>query len=111
MKIEIEQEIKPKARPRLGKGGIYSPSSKKEKSLAMEISWKAQGKRLGDQPCVLTLRVSYKKGDLDNLLKTVCDALEKSGIIDNDSQIEEIHAYKNKHESIPNSIEIDILLQ
>lgn len=37
----------------------------------------------------------YKKPDLDNLVKSLCDGLEGAGVLKNDSQIAHIEAYKS----------------
>ena len=45
-----------------------------------------RGKYIGDH---------YKKPDLDNLVKSLCDGLEGAGVLKNDSQIAHIEAYKS----------------
>ena len=86
--------LQAKKRPRLGRhGNVYSPTAKHEMTLAWCMRAQVGAVTLtGDVR--LTLRCNYSRGDLDNYIKTVCDALEKSAIITNDRQIVEIVAKK-----------------
>jgi len=86
----------PKGRPRLGRNGAHNPESTVDyenlvrwtaKASRNEIGWK---KLAGDIKC----RVEFygpRKGDIDNLLKSLFDGL--NGIaFDDDKQIRELHA-------------------
>ena len=85
-------KLQAKKRPRLGRhGNVYSPTAEHETTLAWLI--RAQvGSLVIDGPVKLTLRCKFARGDLDNYVKTVCDALQKSQVIRNDSQVIEIMA-------------------
>ena len=91
MQITIENyRAQPKKRPRLGKGHVYSPSAIAENALAWMILAKAGCGVKFRGPVSVTLDVYRKKrrADIDNVLKFVLDALQKSGIIENDRQVE-----------------------
>ncbi len=84
-----------KERPRLGaNGNMYTP----RRTAMWEdlIAWNVRGERarFGDAEVALrcTFYVAGRAPDGDNLLKTVADALQKSGAIRNDSQIREWQA-------------------
>ena len=94
--IMIDHPIQPKTRPRLGRGGnVYSPSAQAEKGLAWEFRAQA-GTFETSEPVALFIEIAYSKGDLDNYLKTICDALQKSSIVKNDKQVVEIHMKKRQ---------------
>ena len=89
----------PKARPRLGRRGVYSPSSKAEMSLARALclicnvyfpQWQRYSVPVSVDVTITTPKTL--RGDLDNYLKFVCDALEKSGLIANDRLIWSTHS-------------------
>ncbi len=87
----------PKQRPRLGKvGKVYSPSKKKE----TELSWLIKGEILryygpikiaGQLSVIIDIYCCKYHGDVDNYAKFILDALQKSGVIYNDSQIISLH--------------------
>jgi len=112
MKIVIENYyVRPKARPRLGRKGVYSPSASGERSLAWLILANAPDRTevTGDVFCRLHIR--YKKrcpADNDNLEKFVWDAIQKSGILRNDKQIRwnETRVFENAR---VDQLEIEIL--
>ena len=106
-------------RPRVTSNGfVYYPAKYtqfknrlKEELIKLEIEPMPEGK-----PLSLKVRFSmpkpkrgkyigyhYKKPDLDNLIKSLCDGLESAGILKNDSQIAHIEAYKSYSNS-PNII-------
>jgi len=103
----IPGEPVPKGRPRLGRNGrTYTPAKtikwEKEAAWALRENVPASGL---DQPLELHVDVycsrpkshsrkrraareaKSTKPDGDNFLKAVCDALEKSGVVVNDSRI------------------------
>jgi crossover junction endodeoxyribonuclease RusA len=94
-RLTIEGEPVAKARPRLGKyGNIYTP---KESRVYEElVAWYA--KRLPRYKGSVVLNVEFychphrKMPDLDNLLKSLLDGLQKGGAIADDVQVSEIHA-------------------
>jgi len=91
--------LKPHRRPRLGKGRngshVYSPSKKAETNLG----WQIKAAILEAYPSLgLPLEGEYdlyafyyfkggKKGDTDNYLKFLLEALQRGGIVENDRQI------------------------
>ena len=101
---------KPKARPRLGKHKVYSPSRKGEDALAWLIM-AAVRERYSDffsftEPVKLEIDIqspSRPRGDIDNHAKFILDALEKSGLICNDSQVTRLEI-----EFVPGGTRLDI---
>lgn len=103
MQIILPDYIPPPCqRPRVGKGGhAYSPSSKPEQSLAWmllaDISRQNITAQLPyDGPCYLQVALFYRKnqpirGDLDNILKFIMDAMQKAAIIKNDRLFHGLH--------------------
>lgn len=80
IKIDCDYPVEPKARPRLGRNGnVYSPC-KGEESLAWIIRAGA-GTWSTTVPVKVTFEVAYSRGDLDNYVKTILDALQKSGVV------------------------------
>jgi len=98
MMLVIEDYVViPKARPRLGRDGrVYSPSRKKEIALAWRLKEAALNLDSGYRnfQCEVDIFVviifcssKYNRADIDNLTKFVYDALQESGLIENDKQI------------------------
>ena len=95
---------KPKQRPRLGyRGNVYSPSKRAEESLAWRIKASTDIRYIGRaiKVSVKLFHIKALRGDSDNYLKFVLDALEKSTLIDNDrnvvaTSIEKIRSDKNE---------------
>src|SRR3972149_11232529 len=99
MLLVIEDYIViPKSRPRFSKktGKVYSPSYRKEVSLAwllkqaalnLEDGYKQFGKHEELFVAIVFRSSCYRRADIDNLTKLVYDALEKACIIENDKQI------------------------
>lgn len=84
-------------RPRKGKGGhFYVPRETIE--AEQEVAWLAKGKgSFGDEFVFVsvefrTSRRGKRAGDIDNSLKLVLDALQKSGTFNDDSQVRSLHA-------------------
>lgn len=97
MKFVLPGEPVPKGRPRLNKttGTIYTPKDTVVYEESVAIMARSQRDKYGDSPVKLTALffTSRKRGaDVDNLVKSTADGLIKSGIIDDDSQIVEVHA-------------------
>lgn len=101
--------VKPlgKARPRLSKRGVFTPQ--KQVNAEAEIRWLAKKenpeKHLKDVPLMARMTFQFKKPktskrqfptvrpDLDNLIKSVADALNDM-LYDDDQQIVRIYAEK-----------------
>jgi Holliday junction resolvase RusA-like endonuclease len=99
MRLDIYNcEIKPKARPRFGYGGtIYSPTKKSEDALAWRLCDAViheYGQKISyDHPVQVKIAIYSRqplRGDSDNYAKTVLDALEKAGILENDKLVKEL---------------------
>jgi len=88
MIIKIDHNIEPMKRPRVSNGHAWSPSSKQVDKLAWEIKQQADNTKFQNPVHISVVLGKYqsKKGDLDNILKTVFDAIVKAGVIKDDSQ-------------------------
>ena len=88
MIIKIDHNIEPMKRPRVSNGHAWSPSSKQVDKLAWEIKQQANGVKFKEPVHISVVLGKYqnKKGDLDNILKTILDAIVKAGVIKDDSQ-------------------------
>ena len=98
-------------RPRVtSKGFVYYPAKYKafKRNLEAELAELDIDPLPAGVPLSLKVRFSmpkpkrgkhigyhYKKPDLDNLVKSLCDGLEGAGVLHNDSQIAHIEAYKS----------------
>lgn len=99
--------VKAKARPRLGKhGGFYTPTSENEQEIADALEALNDSQPPIDHDCrceielgrdwftlrILPLQEHRRElcGDLDNYAKTVLDAAEKAGVIENNRQVREL---------------------
>lgn len=117
MKIILDNfHLKPKARPRIGRGGhVYSPTGKHESGLAWEIKAYLTHNYPDFRQFSEYVRVSLDvqcralTGDLDNYEKTVFDALQKSGVLANDRQIRETRVRIAEGDVNRITIEIDHL--
>lgn len=100
--LHLDGEPVPKARPRLGRNGnVYTPAATAAAESA--IGWRVKERYEGLAPTALPvgLAVAFDcrgsrgrrdgRADLDNLVKTVKDALNGIAWVD-DSQVEELHA-------------------
>jgi Holliday junction resolvase RusA-like endonuclease len=100
----------PLARPRICKGGyFYSPSSGKVSLLAKRIRSQLGGlPSFGDEWVKLSVEFGLKlytkkgarlrkRGDIDNFLKFLLDAIQESKLIDNDIQIIECNTVLVNH--------------
>lgn len=96
MRIVIDNYLpKPKARPRVfdrgGRKSVFSPTSENESNLAFLIASQAIRKGIG-VACYVGVEIFSKKklrGDCDNYLKTVLDAVQKAEVIKNDSLVKD----------------------
>jgi len=86
---------KPKQRPRFGRNrNVYSPSAEAERSLAWRIKAMVMGRgwpipvRCPIDVYIFALTKKKLRGDSDNYKKFILDALQKSQVIENDSQVE-----------------------
>jgi Holliday junction resolvase RusA-like endonuclease len=106
--LEFEFKGNPIAatRPRVGKHGTYNVGDyakyKEDLSFAISATALRHSWHLSDKLPItgkLALRVRYyrsdkRRVDIDNLVKCTMDALQQSGLIQNDSDIQELHAMK-----------------
>lgn len=87
----------PKGRPRFTRhGGVYTPKTTVDFEKAIGDAWREQiGETLFSEPITLFVNVGVMnmKKDLDNLVKSISDGLNKVAWID-DQQIIELHAWK-----------------
>lgn len=110
---------RPKARPRLGKGGhIYTPdrTAKYEDSVrvyAMQAIAKCGWRTDPVARYALTVRVYQvgdKRLDLDNVVKAISDSLNKLAF-DDDSQIDKISAVRTRDSAVTGgkpSVEVEV---
>lgn len=102
--IEMFIPVKPiaKGRPRFGKGRVYTPESTKkaEQDIGLIVKSYMQINMIAmtSLPVFLEASFMFNKdvmncGDLDNLLKTLCDSLNKI-VWDDDKQVYMINAKK-----------------
>lgn len=89
-----------KARPRLGKGRVYTPA--KTASFETALGWCARlamrGRPLLDGPLRVDVQATFaheptRKPDADNVLKAVCDAME-GVVFANDAAVVDVHVVK-----------------
>jgi len=90
LELTIMSPVVPKPRPRLGRNNCYLPGKYTlwESSAVLELIPQRNGiKGLPiDYGVALTIRIGgHCRGDLDNLIKSVCDALVKAQILRDDS--------------------------
>lgn len=81
--------LRPKARPRHHQGKIYTATSKSERSLALEVRLLSGGVCFSGKVKVSCVQETTHQapGDIDNMLKTMLDALQKSGVVANDRSV------------------------
>lgn len=110
MKIVIEGEPVPKARPRKGNGNFYTPA--KSKAYEDLVAWHVMGKPTfeGDLLVRVIFFCSPRKTqpDLDNLLKSLLDGLQKGGLFRDDVQVAQIEAMRLTTERNPR-VEFNVL--
>lgn len=91
----------PCQRPRLGKNGnTYSPSATPERNMAMMVLAAISHIPNAPQtpfkgPCGVHITFCFHdnaKGDIDNRVKFVLDALQKAKVYSNDSQVHQLSA-------------------
>lgn len=108
IKITVQGNPVPKARPRFGNGRAYTPKRTKDYENKIKALLKEQNihgplevqinavfqrpKRLLPKKYPDGLILHTKRPDLDNIVKAVLDALNKT--IKDDAQVCTIHAYK-----------------
>lgn len=79
-----------KGRPRLGRGGTYTPAATREFEALVAWHARAMRLRLGGATVHVTIELWSRtplRGDIDNYAKAVLDGLQKGGAIDNDRQV------------------------
>lgn len=97
IEITIPGEPRPKARPRVVRGGrqVYSPSAEEEERVAWYITAARTAARVGPlygsaYRVTATFYLGHRRPvDGDNLLKLVLDAGNKAGIWSDDSLVTE----------------------
>jgi Holliday junction resolvase RusA-like endonuclease len=84
-----------KERPRLGRGGTYTP--KKTKDYESDVRNAAQEAMQGKPPLTGLIQLSMviwradgRQADVDNIVKSVMDGMQKGGVYRNDSQVAEL---------------------
>jgi crossover junction endodeoxyribonuclease RusA len=95
LSLTIEGEPVAKARPRLGaNGNIYTP--KASRVYEELVAWYAKRLPIYDGEVLLNVTFycspSRKLPDLDNLIKSLLDGLQKGGALIDDRQVSEINA-------------------
>lgn len=119
MKITIpDYKAKPKQRPRLiAKNKVRSPSKQAEQSLAWLILANAPDRTMIIDKTYVHCTIYSKtvlRGDFDNYLKFVCDALQKANLVKNDRLIKDgrctLHEYSNKDELVIEILPLDQML-
>lgn len=109
--LHLDGEPVPKARPRLGRNGnVYTPDT--TASAERDIGWAVKERHAGLEPTArpvglaLAFRSAHPRqrrngrADIDNLVKTILDALNGIAWVD-DSQVEEIHARLRRSSPTP----------
>jgi Holliday junction resolvase RusA-like endonuclease len=96
VEFTIPGHPQPKQRPRAGRGGhFYTPRETRVAEEAVALYARSKGVRFGDEAVSLSATFYFYRyqGDADNCLKLIADAIQKAGVITNDKQIHEWHAY------------------
>jgi crossover junction endodeoxyribonuclease RusA len=99
VKIVVDGAPVPKGRPRLGKGRVYTPKRTKaqEEKIKLFALLEMRVKRLKPFEGGICLDVEIvqksRRGDIDNHVKLVSDALNGIVYVD-DRQIDEIHVWR-----------------
>lgn len=104
--LEINTRPIPKARPRLSKFAVYTPKKTADYEKLIAFEWKRRYKDLVLKSAVkLDLLFCFKKAksckktlhtqrpDIDNLLKSILDGLNKIAFVD-DCQVVELNSKK-----------------
>ena len=102
-RVVIHGKPVPKARPRKGKHGWYTPTAKHEDWVAMHF---VRHRNLYREGPVLVACAFYmnarQKADTDNCVKLVRDAMQKAGVFADDVQV--TRGYDERH-IVPNGQE------
>jgi len=105
VKIVVDGTPVPKGRPRLGKGRVYTPKRTKaqEEKIKSFALLEMRVKRLKPFEGRICLGVEVvqksRRGDIDNHVKLVSDALNGIVYVD-DEQIDEIHVWRTIYDDI-----------
>lgn len=105
LSFSLEGTPRPKGRPRVTRNGCYTPKLTRDYERAVQLyagialgaarGWRADGL------FKVTVTFTFKANtlaDLDNLLKSVTDALQAAEVFDNDRQVVETCALKQQGE-------------
>jgi Holliday junction resolvase RusA-like endonuclease len=90
IKLTIEGEPIPKARPRMVRGRIYTPTHDAENAAALVMRSSGYAGRFAASRSLQVSMFFYgakKQADIDNLGKLYLDALVKSGIVKDDRYV------------------------
>jgi Holliday junction resolvase RusA-like endonuclease len=93
----IEIALKPLTVSKTWKGARYNTDEYKRWRRDFCLLAGKQVPITGDLSVTVELYLkNHKMSDIDNTLKSLCDSMKLAGIIEDDKQIYEIHAYKFK---------------
>jgi Holliday junction resolvase RusA-like endonuclease len=90
IELRITAPVVPKPRPRMGKNGCYLPNGYTLWESSAVLDLVTQTKGIQGLPIDYGIGLTIKfgghcRGDLDNLIKSVCDALVKAQVLRDDS--------------------------
>lgn len=98
MAFNVPGEPVAKERPRfnLKTGKVYTPHNTRAQEDAIALMARATGIKFGSDRVVVLLIFHTKNdtSDLDNYVKCVLDGINKSGVWNDDKQVDVIHAYR-----------------
>lgn len=93
--IDVPGKPRPKARPRMVRGKIWTPSNKDEEAVAMQmLEHRGKFADMRDLSLCCWFYGADPRCDVDNLWKLYCDAAVKAGVIDDDRYI--VHGFFEK---------------
>lgn len=104
MRLIVPGEPVPKKRPRILKSGhVYTPRETVEYESSIAWSAKASGRKFEKKAMQLEVDFFCSKFrvDTDNLVKSVCDGLQASGVLEDDVYIVAIKAYRWEDQNNP----------
>lgn len=96
MTIIIKGRVISKKNNKIASNNRFFSTSKRYKEFETDALWQIKGKRIASQTDIQL--VFHMKGhldtDLDNMVTSVIDVLQKGGLIVNDKTLTHIDAYK-----------------
>lgn len=86
--------------------------SKRGREYRKEVAWLLSGEQQSFEDRRLALHItvharSKRRADLDNLLKSLLDAMQYAGLYDDDSQIDDLHIVRGPNK-VPASVRVNI---